>query len=465
MTTTAAPEYRSVDPATGAVGQTFPFIEDGAVEGILATAHESYKGWRTTPLVERSRIALRVAELLKDRAEDLAALAQAEMGKPREEAVGEVYLCSEIFAYYANNAEALLRDQPLETELDGTAVLQSLAIGVVLGVMPWNFPYYQVARFFAPNLMVGNTVLLKHAESVPRSALALAALFADAGVPQGVYTNVFANHAQIETIIEDRRVRGVSLTGSERAGAAVAATAGRALKKCVLELGGSDPFVVLDTPDVDALAELAWQTRMYNNGQACNSNKRMIVHESIAADFIDALTRRAQAVDLKSCRPMASRAAAERLAAIVREAVKQGATLHAGGELAEGPAALYTPAVLSGVTSDMRVYHEELFGPVAVVYSVADDDAAVDLANATRFGLGGSVFGTDPARAADVATRIDCGMTHVNAATAASRAELPFGGTKGSGFGRELGPTGIHEFTNKRLYFTAAPAPASLGRG
>lgn len=319
-----------------------------------------------------------------------------------------------------------------------------------------------MARFAGPNLVLGNTVLLKHAESCPRSALAIEQIFRDAGVPEGAYVNVFATHDQISTIIEDPRIQGVSLTGSERAGAIIGAQAGKALKKAVLELGGSDPYVILDSDDIKEAAATAWGTRIYNTGQACNSNKRMIVMEDIFDDFVSELTELAKAVKPadplepgeNSYGPMSSRRAAEDLDAQVQDAVAKGATLHAGGVLAEGDSAYYSPAVLTGVTPDMRAFQEELFGPVAVVYKVTSDDEALELANNTPFGLGGAVFAKDEDRARQIADKLQVGMANVNT-PAGEGAELPFGGVKRSGFGRELGPLGMDEFVNKRLYFVA----------
>ena len=318
--------------------------------------------------------------------------------------------------------------------------------------MPWNFPFYQIARFAAPNLVLGNTIILKHAESVPRSALAVEQIMRDAGVPEGVYLNVFASHDQIETIIADPRVAGVSLTGSERAGAVVAALAGQNLKKCVLELGGSDPMIVLDTDDLDAVVDAAWDFRMANTGQACNANKRMIVMDGLYDDFVAKLTQKARAID--SFSPLSSRKAAETLAEQVDDAVAKGATLHAGGVLSEGPDAHYTPAVLTGIDKGMRAYSEELFGPVAVVYRVGSEQEALELANDTTYGLGGSVFSSDVERARKLAERLEVGMANVNS-TAGEGAEIPFGGVKRSGFGRELGPLGMDEFVNKRMFYIA----------
>ncbi|GLY31992.1 NAD-dependent succinate-semialdehyde dehydrogenase [Kineosporia sp. NBRC 101731] len=450
------PSYQVTDPATGEVLKTFPFATDAEIESAIAGAHTAFTAWRGRSLEERAAVVKRVAELFGERADELAKLSQQEMGKAYDEGKEESEFSQAIFDYYATEGPRLGADQTIPTSSDtgGTAVVERRPVGPVLGIMPWNFPTYQIARFAAPNLVLGNTVILKHAESVPQVALAVEQIMKDAGVPEGAYVNVFATHEQIETIIADRRVQGVSLTGSERAGAVVAQLAGKYLKKCVLELGGSDPMVVLDTDDVAKLAATAWDFRVYNNGQVCNSNKRMIVMDSVYDEFVAQLTEKAKAIDASTHAPMSSRRAAESIDEQVQEAVGQGATLHAGGVLGEGPAAHYSPAVLTGVTPKMRAYSEELFGPVAVVYKVSSEDEAVELANATRFGLGGSVFSVDTERAKRIARRLDVGMTNVNT-PAGEAAELPFGGTKSSGFGRELGPLGFDEFCNKRLYYIA----------
>ena len=457
-----SPVYQIVNPATGEVGQTFATATDAEIEAALTSAHAAYDAWRNVAIEDRAKVVHRIAELFVERKDELGAIATREMGKPLSEAVGEAEFCGDIFDYFANEGPTLAADQPIRTFSGGRAVVQKLPIGALLGIMPWNYPFYQIARFAAPNLMLGNTVILKHAESVPGSALAVAQLMTDAGVPEGAYVNVFASHDQIETMIADPRVAGVSLTGSERAGAVVAATAGRNLKKCVLELGGSDPYVVLDTDDVSAAADTAWGTRIGNTGQACNSNKRMIVMDDVFDGFVARLTEHAKdlrpgdpaAEDEGTFAPLSSRAAAENLAEQVQEAVSKGAVLHAGGVLGEAPAAYFSPAVLTGITKEMRAYREELFGPVAVVYKVSDDEEALALANDTAYGLGGAVFSTDPERATRVAQRLDVGMSNVNV-PAGEGAEVPFGGTKRSGFGRELGPLGMDEFVNKRIFYVA----------
>jgi succinate-semialdehyde dehydrogenase/glutarate-semialdehyde dehydrogenase len=447
-----SPAYQVTDPSTGEVIESFDHATDAEIERVLQASATAYAGWKDVPIAERAEVVKRVAALFGERADELAKIATQEMGKPESEGVEEAEFGQAIFDYFATEGPTLAADQPIKTFSGGQAVVQKLPVGPLLGIMPWNFPYYQIARFAAPNLMLGNTIILKHAESVPRSALAVQKIMDDAGVPAGAYQNVFASHPQIARIIADPRVHGVSLTGSERAGAIVAGLAGQNLKKCVLELGGSDPMVVLDTDDLDDVVDKAWDFRMYNTGQACNANKRMIVMDDLFDAFVNKLTEKALAIDAFS--PMSSRAAAEALAGQVEDAVSKGATLHAGGVLGSGPAAFYSPAVLSGVTKDMRAYREELFGPVAVVYQVSSDEEALALANDTPYGLGGSVFSADPARAEQLALRLEVGMSNVNS-TAGEGAEIPFGGVKRSGFGRELGPLGMDEFVNKRMFFIA----------
>jgi succinate-semialdehyde dehydrogenase/glutarate-semialdehyde dehydrogenase len=455
---TQTPTYQVTEPATGEVTETFPFARDADVEEALSAATEAFAQWRLRPLAERVALVKRVAELFTERADELAALITKEMGKRPKSAVGEAQFCTEIFNYYADSGPGLLADRPVPGH--DTARIEYRPVGPVLGVMPWNYPYYQVARFAAPALIVGNTVIVKHAENCPTSALAIARIMKDAGVPDGVYANLFATHEQVAAMIADPRLRGVSLTGSERAGTVVAEQAGRNLKKVVLELGGSDPYIILDTDDVDGAAKTAWVTRMENVGQACNSNKRMIVMDSVYDNFVAALVQRAASMtprqpgddSSRSYSPMVSRKAAENLLAQVQDAVSKGATLHIGGTLDDGKGAYFAPAVLTGVTPEMRAYREELFGPVAVVYKVGSDEEAVQLANVVDFGLGGAVWSTDEERAKKVAEQLEVGMANVNT-PAGEGADLPFGGTKRSGFGRELGPLGIEEFVNKRLFY------------
>ena len=454
--------FRVQNPATGEVIERYDTATDADIQRALAKADKAFQSWRQKTIKERAQIVKRVAALFTEREDELAQIIADEMGKPITEGREEAKFCTNIFNYFADNGPTLTAEQEIKTFAGGRAYIERLPVGALLGIMPWNFPYYQVARFAAPNLVLGNTIILKHAEICPRSAAAIEQIMNDAGVPEGVYNNVFATHDQVADIIADPRVQGVSLTGSERAGAIVGASAGKNLKKVVLELGGSDPYVVLDSDNVKESAQTAWETRMYNTGQACNSNKRLIVMDDIYDEFVDELIQLAEGMkpgspadeSSKVYTPLSSRSAAEKLDKQIRQAVSDGATLHVGGELGDGDDAYYSPAVLTGVTSDMAAYREELFGPVAVVYKISSDEEALELANDTNYGLGGAVFATDKARAEKVAKSLDVGMSNVNT-PAGEGAELPFGGVKRSGFGRELGPLGMEEFVNKRMYFVA----------
>lgn len=442
-------EYAVLDPRTGETVSTFPVATDEEIDRAVAAAAAAHRGWgRTTP-AERAAIVRRVGELHLERADELARIIEREMGKPHADGVGEVEFSASIYEYYADHAEQFLADEPIEvTSGEGTALIRRASVGTILGIMPWNYPYYQVARFAAPNLVTGNTVLLKHAPQCPESAAAIQQIFLDAGAPEGVYVNIYASNEQVETIIAAPSVRGVSLTGSERAGSAVAATAGRNLKKVVLELGGSDPFIVLSTDDMAATAEAAVAGRMENTGQACNAAKRIIVLDALYDDFLEAFREKLLAAGPAS--PLSSPRAATNLAEQVDRAVAQGAQLASTGERT---GAFFPAGVLTDVRPDNDVYREELFGPVAQVYRVSDEEEAVEVANDTPYGLGSYVFTTDPEQAMRVADALDTGMVFVNG-VGAEGPELPFGGTKRSGFGRELGRLGMDEFVNKKLIRT-----------
>ncbi|QIK63284.1 NAD-dependent succinate-semialdehyde dehydrogenase [Leucobacter viscericola] len=456
-------KYRVQNPATGEILETFEAATDAQIEETLASADAVYREWRERSVQDRAAVVKRVAEIFEERKEELARLIALEMGKSIAESIDEVEFARDIIEYYAVHGPSLITDYEIPSTVPGKAYIEHRPVGTLLGVMPWNFPYYQVARFAAPNLLLGNTILLKHADICARSALTIQEIMEQAGVPVGGYQNVFASHDQIATIIADPRVQGVSLTGSERAGAIIGAQAGAHLKKCVLELGGIDPMVVLDSDDVAAVAKQAWDFRVYNVGQVCNSNKRLIVMDTIYDEFVAELKKLATGLtpgdqlDLAEGQyvPLSTRAAAETVNAQVQKAVAEGATLVAGGVLSEGPGAHYSPAVLVDVPRDSESYGEEIFGPVATVYKVSSDQEALELANDCALGLGGSVFSTDEARATRVASQLEVGMSHVNT-IAAEAAEIPFGGVKRSGFGREMGPVGIGEFANKRLFFVSA---------
>ena len=443
--------YAVIDPSTGIEVQAYPTATEADVEAAVAAATEVFATWsRQTSVAERAQLVRRVGELHTERREQLADIIGREMGKAKDAALGEVDFCREIHDYYADHAETLLADKPVELQGSGTAVVRRSAFGVLLGIMPWNYPYYQVARFAAPNLVTGNPIILKHAPQCPESAAALQEMYRDAGFPDGAYVNLYATNDQVATIIGDPRVAGVSLTGSERAGAAVAEIAGRHLKKVVLELGGSDPFVLLSADDLGAAVDAAVEARLENTGQACNAAKRFIVAEGIYDDFVAGFTERmlAGSADLS---PLSSVAAAETLAKQVDQAVAEGADLASTGERR---GAYFPPGVLTGVTEENSVFRQELFGPVAMVFKAADEDEAIELANDTPFGLGSYVFSSDADQAARVADRLEAGMVFING-VGLEAAELPFGGIKRSGFGRELGTLGIEEFVNKKMIRTA----------
>lgn len=452
--------YKVTNPATGEVESEFPDAADGEISDAVTRAAQAFVSWRETSVDERTRILAAVGKLHEDRAEELGRLVTREMGKTVAEAEGEVRYAATIYRYYAENAESLLADQELQSNTPGRAWIRRAPIGALLGVMPWNFPYYQVARFAAPNLLVGNTIVLKHAPQCPESALAMEAIFREAGLPQDAYVNVFATNDQVASMIADPRIAGVSVTGSERAGAAVAAQAGQHLKKVVLELGGSDPFIVLDTDDIDAVVEAAVAARMENAGQSCNAGKRMIVaagtYDEFTTKFTEAMAslRTGDPNDpLTSYGPLSSEAAVQNLVAQIDDAVEKGATVLTGGRRVDGPGAFVEPTVLADVTPEMRAFHEELFGPAAVVYKVADAEEAIELANGSAFGLGAAVFSRDEELALSVGDRLDVGMVWINRPEGGGP-ELPFGGTKRSGIGRELGPQGVDEFVNKKLIHT-----------
>jgi succinate-semialdehyde dehydrogenase/glutarate-semialdehyde dehydrogenase len=438
--------YAVIDPATGETIKTYPGATDADITAAVELAVSSHTAWAAKSIAERAAVVAKVAALHMERSAELGAIIVREMGKPLADAIGEVEFSGAIYQYYADNAEALLADKPIELlGGEGSALIRPASVGALLGIMPWNFPYYQVARFAGPNLVLGNTVLLKHAGQCPESAAAMAAIFAEAGAPEGVYVNIYASNEQIADIIAHPEIRGVSLTGSERAGAAVAEIAGRNLKKCVLELGGSDPFILLSTDDMDAAVDAALFARTDNTGQACNAGKRMIVIESLYDEFLEKFT--AKMLALGASNPLSSANAAKGLAAQVESAIAGGATLASAGE-AHG--AFYPAGVLTDVKPGNPVYGEELFGPVAQVYMAKDEADAIRLGNATPYGLGSYVFTTDPEQALRVADGLDTGMVFVNGVGMDSP-ELPFGGVKRSGFGRELGTLGIEEFMNKKL--------------
>lgn len=447
-------DYAVINPATCETVATYDTFTDAQIADAVARAADAARTWAATPPRERAEVIRRIAALHRERRDELAAVIVREMGKPIAAAEGEVDFAADIVEFYADNIEQITGDQPLDILGEGTAVIRRAPLGALLGIMPWNFPAYQVARFAAPNLAVGNTIILKHAPQCPESAALLEAIYRDAGLPDGGYVNVYATNEQAAQIIADPRVHGVSVTGSERAGSAVAEVAGRHLKKVALELGGSDPFIVLSADDLDAVVQAAVDARLDNNGQSCNGAKRFIIVDALYDAFVSRFVAGLEAVSAQDptspdtvLGPLSSLAAAERLQQQIDTAVAQGATLLTGGTR---DGAFFAPTVLADVTPDMDVYREELFGPAAVVYRVADEAEAVRLANDTPFGLGSYVFTTDPEQAERVADAIEAGMVYVNLVLADSP-ELPFGGVKRSGTSRELGLLAADEFVNKKL--------------
>jgi succinate-semialdehyde dehydrogenase / glutarate-semialdehyde dehydrogenase len=447
-------EYAVVNPATGELVAEYPTITDDELADVVSSAAATFRDGDWS-LEQRAAAIGKVGELHAERREHLADIIVQEMGKPVDQALAEVDFCADIYGYYAENAAEFLRDEPITLrDGEGSALIRRSPFGVLLGIMPWNFPYYQVARFAGPNLIVGNTILLKHAPQCPESAAAIQSMFDDAGLPRGAYTNIYASIEQVAKIVADPRIRGVSVTGSERAGAAVAELAGRYLKKVVLELGGSDPFIVLSTDDLDGVVEQAVSARLDNTGQACNAAKRFIVIDDLYDDFLTKFTASMKAatfgdpnVEGTALGPLSSKGAADRLAEQVDRAVQQGARLDSAGERSGN---FYPAGVLTNVEKDNDIYYEELFGPVAMVHRAATEDDVVRLANDTPFGLGSYVFSNDPDQALRVADRLDTGMVFINL-TGADAAELPFGGVKRSGWGRELGRFGAEEFVNKKM--------------
>lgn len=449
--------YRTENPTTGIIEKEFPSASDADVTSAVERSDAAFSSWRTTAPSERAAVLTRIADAYDARVDELARLIGVEMGKPLEQAQGEVELASSIYRWYAEHGEALLEEETLDIGDDATSVVLTEPVGALMGVMPWNFPHYQVARFVAPNLMLGNTILLKHASICAATAEVIAEILHDAGVPEDVYVNLFVSNEQITAIIEDPRVRGVSLTGSEGAGAAVAETAGKNLKKSVLELGGSDALIVLDDVDVAETAATVAQARMSNAGQACNSPKRIFVpaamfeeFTSVAVDAVKGMTVGDPLEEGTDVGPLSSVEARDDAVAQVKKAVEQGATLHTGGDALDADGAWMAPAVLTGVTRDMDAYSEEIFGPVAVIYSYDTIDEAVERANDSSFGLSGSVWSTDTTKAEGIARRLEVGMSYVNE-HGTTKAGLPFGGVRRSGYGRELGRWGFGEFANVRL--------------
>jgi succinate-semialdehyde dehydrogenase/glutarate-semialdehyde dehydrogenase len=450
--------YRSVNPATGEVLKDFPQHTDEQMWDALATADKAFRSWGSLPISERSKIIARSAQILLEKKEELARLATLEMGKRIAESRGEVELSASILQYFADKAEVFLAPKKLDTAM-GDARLEYSPFGVLLSIQPWNYPYYQLARFAGPHLMSGNVMLVKHAPGVPQCALAFERVLRVAGVPEGVYTNLFLSNDQSGALIDDPRVKGIALTGSERAGEALASRAGKNLKKSTMELGGSDAFVVLDDADLDHTVAMAILGRFGNNGQTCIGAKRFIVVESMLDKFLRRFIAAAKKLKLGNpldesvtLGPLSSDAALGLILRQIQEATSHGAQIVLGGRRAGEMGAFLEPTILTNITPDNPAYRQEFFGPVALIFPAKDEEEAIAIANDSPFGLGGSVYTSDIERGKRVASRIETGMVFINYPDI-SLPELPFGGIKRSGYGKELSSLGIEEFVNRKLIF------------
>ncbi|WP_436775370.1 NADP-dependent succinic semialdehyde dehydrogenase [Yinghuangia sp. YIM S09857] len=454
----------SVNPATGETLKTFESLSAEEVDARIGLAHRTFREYRRTAYADRARRMNSAADVLDARRDEIARVMTAEMGKPIAAARAEAAKCATTMRFYAEHAERFLADEPLA---DPSRVKASAAmvrwqpLGVVLAVMPWNFPLWQVVRFAAPALMAGNTGLLKHASNVPQTALFLEELFAEGGFPRGCFQTLLIGSRQVEGVLRDARVAAATLTGSEVAGRAVASVAGDEVKKTVLELGGSDAFVVMPSADLDAAVATAVTARVQNNGQSCIAAKRFIVHEAVYGAFADAFTARMRdlrvgdpADEATDVGPLATEQGRTDVAELVADAVARGADVLCGGEVPDGPGWFYPPTVVAGITPEMRMAEEEVFGPVAQLYRVGSADEAVRVANATSFGLGSAAWTTDAAERELFVNELEAGAVFVNGMVASSP-DLPFGGIKRSGYGRELAALGIREFCNAKTVWVA----------
>jgi acyl-CoA reductase-like NAD-dependent aldehyde dehydrogenase len=447
---------KTTNPATNKVLKSFDEMTDEQVEAAIEKSNTLSQTWKKTSYDDRAKVLHKVAELMRQRKDKFAELITLEMGKLLAQAEWEVSLSADILDYYADNGEAFLADKNLNPE-SGKAIIRNSPIGVLFGVMPWNFPFYQIVRFAAPNIMAGNTILLKHASMVPQCGIAMEELFKEAQAPEGLYTNLLISGRRSTALVSDERIKGVSLTGSEAAGSSMAEAAGKYLKKSVLELGGSDAFIILEDADIDTAVEMAVAGRFNNNGQSCIASKRFIAVAAVADEFLEKFADKVAALKVgdpmdpnTQVGPLSSEEALINILDQVERFEKAGAKILVGGKRASDTGAFMQPTLLTNLKRGVPTFKEELFGPVASFYKVENEQEAIDLANDSPFGLGGSIFTKDIKRAMQVADQIDSGMIFINEPTT-TQPDLPFGGTKGSGYGRELSELGIHEFVNKKL--------------
>ena len=449
---------KSVNPSNNQLLQEYRKHSDDEISEILESSHNSWLEWSNTPVRERADRLTKVSELLLKDLEDHARLITLEMGKPISQARAEIKKCASVCEYYVQNGPRFLKNEIIETEASKSFVSFE-PLGVILGIMPWNFPYWQVFRFLAPTLTAGNGALLKHASNVTGCALAIEDLFAKAGYPKDLMRTLLMDHDQTERVIQDSRVQAVTLTGSEKAGMIVAAQCGKALKKTVMELGGSDPYIVLEDADLDSCVETAVSARLNNAGQSCIAAKRFIIHQDIHEKFHHKLKARLESVTLGDplheeamIGPMAREDLRQELHRQVTDSIAQGAKCEMGGKIPEGPGYYYPVTILTNVQKGMRVYEEETFGPVYALIKANDEKDAIRIANDSEYGLGASLWTSDEKRAEEITTKIQSGSVFVNTQTV-SNIHLPFGGIKKSGYGRELSHYGIKEFVNIKTVF------------
>jgi len=447
---------QTTNPFNNEIVKTFDEITQHELEQKISKAHEAYQTWKNTDVKKRAQLLFKAAQIMRTKKKALAELITLEMGKLIGQSESEIDMCISVYEYYAKNGEAFLKDKPIETT-GGKAFVRYSPIGIILAVEPWNYPFNQVARLTAPNIIAGNVVMLKHASNVPQCAQMIQSIFEEAGADEGVFTNLYLSGSRVAKLAEDPRIAGMSLTGSEKAGSSLAEAAGKNLKKSVLELGGSDAFIVLEDADMELAVEKAVLGRFGNMGQACTSAKRIIVLEDIADVFLEKFKEKITGLKVgdpmdpeTEIGPMVSEEALLNLQKQVEDTISEGAKAVVGGKRIDREGAFFDFTILTDIKPGMTAYSEELFGPVASFYSVKDEAAAIALANDTTFGLGGAVFSKDTKRAVNVANQIDTGMVFINESLA-SRPDLPFGGTKRSGYGRELSAMGIEEFVNKKL--------------
>ncbi|ERL65982.1 NAD-dependent succinate-semialdehyde dehydrogenase [Schleiferilactobacillus shenzhenensis] len=448
--------YQTVDPYTNKLVKTYPAATDADLEDALAQGHRVYTDWRRQAPAARGPILHKVAQLLREKKHDYAAIMTRDMGKLIGEAEAEVELCATIADYFADHGEAFMAPQPL-TSSHGKAYYIRQATGVLVAVEPWNFPFYQVMRVFAPNFMVGNPMILKHASNTPGSAAAFEDMVREAGAPEGAFKNLFLSYDQVSQAIADPRVSGVALTGSERGGASVAQEAGKQLKKSSMELGGTDVFIALEDADWDAVYQAAPNARLRNVGQVCTSSKRFIIPASHYDEFVAQLAAAFKTYQpgdpmdpATTLAPMNSERAKEKVQSQIDEAIAHGAHVAYGNQPIDLPGAFIQPTILTDIDKQNPLFSQEIFGPVAEVFKVTNDDEAIALANDSRYGLGSVVYSQDPAHADAIARRIETGMTTINAPFITSP-ELPFGGVKNSGYGREMDEIGFATFTNEHM--------------